>query len=103
MVYKRVDCILKIEMDVVCEIMFYQEFALDLHSICLESSDSSPRLGNPVNCLQSLCLSEKASIPCATDNLLYRVGVEHIRVLQPQQFGRGDGSRPQVPIIDACV
>jgi len=31
MVYKRVDCILKIEMDVVCEIMFYQEFALDLH------------------------------------------------------------------------
>jgi len=55
-----------------------------------------------MNCLQS-SVCQKAFIPCATDNLLYRVGVEHIQVFQPRQFGRGYGSRPQLPIIDTCV
>ena len=83
------------------EIRLYRGFALDLHSICLETSNSSP-VENPMNCIQSPVCQE-ASIPCATDNLLYRVGIEHIKVLQSQQFGRGYGSRPQLPIIDPCV
>ena len=100
MAYERYGlCILKLEMDEVCEIRLYIGFALDLQSICLDTSDSSPRLGNSVNCLQSSCLSENFH-SCATDDLLYRVGVEHIKVFQPQQFGRGYGSEHQLPIID---